>query len=109
MTVQVDENGNLLVARILAGGIIENQGNLKIGDVILEINGYPVESPEMLQERIAYSKDTITFKVAPCKDEDSEISPEYSTNVASQNGVNSVVRNFFLLYFFLKCGLKIKL
>lgn len=90
MTVQVDENGNLLIARILAGGIIENQGAFKVGDVILEVNGYPVESPEMLQDRIAYSKDTITFKVAPAKDDENQISPEYSTNVTAQNGVNSV-------------------
>lgn len=90
MTVQVDDNGNLLIARILAGGIIERQGTLKVGDVILEVNGYPAESPEMLQERIAYSKDSITFKVSPSKDDNEQISSEYTTNVAKQNGVNSV-------------------
>lgn len=90
MTVQVDENGNLLIARILAGGIIESQGSLKIGDFILEVNGYPVDSPEELQERIAYSKETITFKVAPAKEENNQTSNEYATNVAKQNGASSV-------------------
>lgn len=90
MTVQVDDNGNLLIARILAGGIIEKQGMLNVGDVILEVNGYPVESPEMLQERIAYSKEAITLKVAPNKEENGP-AHENGTNVAAQNGANSVV------------------
>ncbi|XP_034251713.1 MAGUK p55 subfamily member 6 isoform X2 [Thrips palmi] len=90
MTVQVDDNGNLLVARILTGGLIAEQGTLHVGDVILEVNGYPVGSPEMLQERIAYSKESITFKVAPAKEDNIQESHEYATNVAKQNGVKSV-------------------
>ncbi|KAF6214708.1 hypothetical protein GE061_009451 [Apolygus lucorum] len=47
LTVEVDEDGNLIVARILSGGAIERQGLLKPGDVIIEVN------------------DTVTFRVAP--------------------------------------------
>lgn len=88
--MQVDDNGNLLVARILTGGLIAKQKTLHVGDVILEVNGYPVESPEMLQERIAYSKESITFKVAPAKEDTIQESNEYSTNVAKQNGTSKV-------------------
>lgn len=95
MTIQVDDNGNLMIARILAGGIIEKQGMLHVGDVILEVNGYPVESPEMLQERIAYSKEAISLKVAPSK-EDNILTPhENGTNVASQNKSVCYMRALF--------------
>lgn len=65
MTVEQDQNGNLIVARILAGGTIEKQGLLKKGDVILEVNGESVESPEDLLNEVNRSKDTLQFRIAP--------------------------------------------
>lgn len=61
--VQQDDNKNLLVARILEGGMIEKQGLLHIGDVILEVNGTPVNTPEDLQVEIAKSRESVTLKV----------------------------------------------
>lgn len=65
LTVEQDENGNLIVARILAGGTIDKQGLLKKGDVILEVNGERVESPEDLLNEVSRSKDTLQFRIAP--------------------------------------------
>lgn len=65
LTVEQDENGNLIVARILSGGTIEKQGLLKIGDVILEVNGERVESPEDLLNEVSRSKDNLQFRIAP--------------------------------------------
>ncbi|KAF6215628.1 hypothetical protein GE061_010384 [Apolygus lucorum] len=65
LTVEVDEDGNLIVARILSGGAIERQGLLKPGDVIIEVNGTAVRSPEELQAEVIAAKDTVTFRVAP--------------------------------------------
>lgn len=65
LTVEQDENGNLIVARILAGGTIEKQGLLKKGDVILEVNGERVDSPEDLLNEVSRSKDTLQFRIAP--------------------------------------------
>lgn len=43
--------------------MIEKQGLLHIGDVILEVNGVPVYTPEDLQSEIAKSKDSVSLKV----------------------------------------------
>lgn len=63
LTVQLDDNENLTVARILEGGMIEKQKLLHVGDVILEVNGVEVFSAEDLQIEIARSKDSVTLKV----------------------------------------------
>lgn len=61
--MEVDENKNLVVARILEGGVIDKQGLLHVGDVILEVNGIDVCTPEDLQTEIARAKDSVTLKV----------------------------------------------
>lgn len=38
---------------------------LKKGDVILEVNGERVESPEDLLNEVGRSKDTLQFRIAP--------------------------------------------
>lgn len=63
LTVQVDDNENLVIARILDGGLIEKKKLMRVGDVIIEVNGYRVNSPESLQTEIAKCKDYITFKI----------------------------------------------
>ncbi|XP_049802744.1 protein PALS2 isoform X2 [Schistocerca nitens] len=65
LTVQVDESGNLVIARILAGGMIDRQGLLHVGDVILEVNGVPVSTPEELQHQISQSDESVTLKIGP--------------------------------------------
>uniref|UniRef100_A0A1B6L093 MAGUK p55 subfamily member 6 n=2 Tax=Graphocephala atropunctata TaxID=36148 RepID=A0A1B6L093_9HEMI len=64
-TVQVDENGNLVVARVLAGGVIERQGLLHPGDVILEVNSVNVASPDELQFEVNKAKENVTLRIAP--------------------------------------------
>lgn len=65
LTVQVDDSGNLVIARILGGGMIDRQGLLHIGDVILEVNGVSVSSPEDLQMEIMKAKESVTLKIGP--------------------------------------------
>ncbi len=45
------EEGQLVIARILAGGAVDRQGLLHVGDVIGEVNGVVVRSAEQLQVR----------------------------------------------------------
>lgn len=73
LTVEVDEQGNLVVARILAGSAIDRQGLLKQGDVILEVNGATVSSPEDLRAEVAAANDTIRFKVMPTQENDNKL------------------------------------
>ncbi|XP_066254822.1 protein PALS2 isoform X1 [Euwallacea similis] len=86
LTVQVDDNDNLVIARIMEGGMIEKQGLLHIGDVILEVNGNSVKTPEDLQVEVAKSRDSVTLKVGNAQV--SEIT--HSSIVA--NGVNGVTK-----------------
>lgn len=70
LTVEVDEYNQLIVARILAGGMIDRQGLLNAGDVILEVNGVGVHSPEELQTEISRAKESVTLKIGPSVDEE---------------------------------------
>lgn len=64
MTVKI-EGPNIIIARILAGGLIDRQGLLHVGDVILEVNGHEVHKPEDLHEHLRKSKESATFKILP--------------------------------------------
>lgn len=64
MTVKV-EDGLVVIARILAGGLIEKQGLLHVGDIILEVNGQEIDSPEQLQEELRKSDESVIFKISP--------------------------------------------
>lgn len=70
LTVEVDEHKQLMVARILSGGMIDRQGLLHPGDVILEVNGVAVSTPEGLQEQILLAKESVTLKIGPSLDEE---------------------------------------
>lgn len=70
LTVELDEYNQLIVARILAGGMIDRQGLLNAGDVILEVNGVGVNSPEELQTEISRAKESVTLKIGPSVDEE---------------------------------------
>ncbi|KAF4522807.1 hypothetical protein B566_EDAN017159 [Ephemera danica] len=65
LTVEVDEGGNLVIARILAGGMIDRQGLLHVGDAIREVNGTEVFTPEELQVEIARARESVTLRVVP--------------------------------------------
>ncbi|KAI5704826.1 hypothetical protein M8J75_009203 [Diaphorina citri] len=69
LTVEQDANGNLIIARILAGSLIDKQGVLKVGDVILGVNGENVSSPEDLQIEVVKSDGNIQFTIAPQGDD----------------------------------------
>lgn len=70
LTVEIDEYNQLIVARIIAGGMIDRQGLLNAGDVILEVNGVGVHTPEDLQAEISRAKESVTLKIGPNIDED---------------------------------------
>ena len=53
MTVSVEE-GKVTVARILIDSIIDKQGLLRPGDVIVEANGQKIKNPEQLQQVLTY-------------------------------------------------------
>jgi hypothetical protein len=70
LTVEVDDHNQLVVARIIAGGQIDRQGLLNPGDVILEVNGAGVHSPEELQTEILRAKESVTLKIGPSVEEE---------------------------------------
>ncbi|KAL6432740.1 hypothetical protein ACFW04_006260 [Cataglyphis niger] len=65
LTVQVDESGNMIIARILGGSTAARQELLRVGEVILEVNGKRVRNPEELQQAIQEAKENLSLKLAP--------------------------------------------
>ncbi|MFT7797654.1 MAGUK p55 subfamily member 2-like isoform X1 [Arapaima gigas] len=60
------ENGDLVVARILHGGIVDQQGLLHVGDIIKEVNGKEVgDDPKVLQEMLQEASGSVVLKVLP--------------------------------------------
>lgn len=92
----MDDNKNLVIARILEGGAIEKQGLLHVGDVILEVNRVPVFTPEDLQTEITRAKDSVTLKIGQGDVTDNTHSALVVNGV---NGVNKIltVSIFFLI------------
>ncbi|XP_073987316.1 MAGUK p55 subfamily member vari isoform X2 [Rhodnius prolixus] len=78
LTVELDSQGNLVVARVLAGGSIERQGILKPGDTILEVNGSPVSTPEELRAEVAIANDSLTLRVVPTNEQIKPTKPPQS-------------------------------
>lgn len=106
LTVEVDEHKQLLVARILAGGMIDRQGLLHPGDVILEVNGVAVSSPEDLQVQISRAKESVTLKIGPSLDEEMKSARITMSGGQVKNGQNletgkKLTVSFFFVFFFL--------
>ncbi|KAI1886152.1 hypothetical protein AGOR_G00211060 [Albula goreensis] len=60
------EKGELVIARILHGGMIDRQGLLHVGDIIKEVNSHDVgNNPKELQELLRDSSGSITLKILP--------------------------------------------
>ncbi|KAG8573142.1 hypothetical protein GDO81_012305 [Engystomops pustulosus] len=60
------ENSNLVIARILHGGMIDRQGLLHVGDIIKEVNGHDVgNNPKELQELLKSISGSVTLKILP--------------------------------------------
>ncbi|XP_066442816.1 MAGUK p55 subfamily member 2 isoform X2 [Eleutherodactylus coqui] len=60
------EGGELVIARILHGGVIDQQGLLHVGDVIREVNGREVgNDPQALQEMLREASGSVVLKILP--------------------------------------------
>uniref|UniRef100_A0A2I3HA90 MAGUK p55 subfamily member 4 n=1 Tax=Nomascus leucogenys TaxID=61853 RepID=A0A2I3HA90_NOMLE len=62
--------GDILVARVIHGGLAERSGLLYAGDKLVEVNGVSVEGldPEQVIHILGMSRGTIMFKVVPVSD-----------------------------------------
>ena len=60
------ESGELVIARILHGGMIDQQGLLHVGDIIKEVNGKEVgNDPKVLQEMLKEASGSVVLKILP--------------------------------------------
>ncbi|KAK5856853.1 hypothetical protein PBY51_008420 [Eleginops maclovinus] len=60
------EGGELTIARILHGGMIDQQGLLHVGDVIKEVNGREVgQDARVLQEELQATSGSVVLKILP--------------------------------------------
>ena len=67
------EGHKVTVARILIDSIIDRQGLLRTGDVILQANGKSIKDPEQLQTAIEESGEFVVFKIQPSNVDQQEI------------------------------------
>lgn len=75
------ENGELVIARILHGGMIDQQGLLHVGDIIKEVNGKEVgNDPKMLQEMLKEASGSVVLKILPSYQE-----PHTARQVSEKN------------------------
>ena len=75
-----DEAGKVIVARIIIDSVIERQGLLRPGDLILEANSVRVKTPEQLQNLIEDSPEFLSLKIQPTL----SVSQSQPLNTASQ-------------------------
>ncbi|XP_063046080.1 MAGUK p55 subfamily member 2a [Engraulis encrasicolus] len=60
------EKGEVVIARILHGGMVDQQGLLHVGDVIKEVNGREVASdPRLLMEMLQEASGSVVLKILP--------------------------------------------
>jgi len=76
MTVK-DENGRVIIARIIAGSLVDTQGLLHVGDQIVEVNGIEIKTPEQFIEEVKRSDDGVSFKVIPSFNQNPQTMPCY--------------------------------
>lgn len=74
--MEQDQNGNVIVARVLAGSTIDEENLMHPGDVILEVNGVNVGSAEELTEIVSHSESTLQFRIASKNDSDQILKPQ---------------------------------
>ena len=81
MTVTLDDSSKVIVARIIINSVIERQGLLRPGDLILEANGIRVRTPEQLQNIIEESQQFMTLKIQPTL----SVSQNQPSNIVEKN------------------------
>ncbi|XP_025417089.1 MAGUK p55 subfamily member 7 isoform X5 [Sipha flava] len=67
-TIKTDEeNGKIIIARVMHGGAADRSGLINVGDEVCEVNGINVEgkSPADVLQILQHSEGTITFKLIP--------------------------------------------
>lgn len=88
ITVMLDENDDLVVARVLEGCLVDKQGLLHEGDIVREVNNIPVCTPEMMMEVIQESDPTITVKIVPSFKNKLDVKPSYMRARYNYNPMN---------------------
>ena len=81
MTVTLDDSSKVIVARIIINSVIERQGLLRPGDLILEANGIRMRTPEQLQNIIDESQEFMTLKIQPTL----SVSQNQPSNIVEKN------------------------
>lgn len=65
ITVSLDEDNNLIIARILQGSLADRQGLLHVNDKVREVNGSEVYTPEDMMLLLKEATTSVTMKIVP--------------------------------------------
>uniref|UniRef100_A0AAZ3NT70 MAGUK p55 subfamily member 6-like n=1 Tax=Oncorhynchus tshawytscha TaxID=74940 RepID=A0AAZ3NT70_ONCTS len=93
------EKEELVIARILHGGMIDRQGLLHVGDIIKEVNGRDVgNNPTELQEMLKDCSGGITLKILPSYRDKSTILTVYSYSLVVESPLINIKPPFSQVY-----------
>ncbi len=91
------DKGDLVIARILHGGLIDRQGLLHVGDIIKEVNGKDVgNNPTELQEMLKECSGGITLKILPSY-RDAAAPPQVQTHTQTQISIYTTAQKFRII------------
>jgi len=65
-----EENGCVVVTRVVSGGLVDAVGHIGVGNVILEINNIQVHSADDLQALVALADKSIQFLIKRLPEKD---------------------------------------
>lgn len=65
ITVSLDRNNDLIIARILQGSLADKQGLLHVDDKVREVNGIEVYTPEDMMLLLKEATTSVTMKIVP--------------------------------------------
>lgn len=69
LTVQ-QQDGCVVVTRILSGGLVDQVGQIELGDIILEVGNIPIHSAEDLMALVALADKSVQFLVKKTPEKD---------------------------------------
>lgn len=84
-TIKCEENGSVVIARVMKGGAADRAGCIQVGDKVVEVNGCSVagKQPNEIVKMLAGTNGTVVFKLIPAGDK------FLSDAALSSNGIES--------------------
>nr|KAG5704673.1 hypothetical protein BaRGS_025315 [Batillaria attramentaria] len=97
ITVSLDKNNDLIIARILQGSLADKQGLLHVDDKVREVNGIEVYTPEDMMLLLKEATTSVTMKIVPSYRHmtHSEQEEQFIETVRESREIEKIYRGYF--------------